>query len=144
MCVDCEDPLVDRFFSIVGRLGVFRLLLNSVDDLTLNQLRILFHLYYHGGRIMSEVAAHLHVSDPTATGIIHRLVERDLVERVADPADRRRVRVELSSAGRQRVDEMRHAGAEAAAAAFDRLTPTQRDTLFQALEPVYQLLTPTD
>jgi DNA-binding MarR family transcriptional regulator len=143
MVASCEEPLINRFFSIVGRLGVFRLLLDYTATLTLSQLRILFHLYYHDGKIMSEIAAFLQVSDPTATGIVDRLVQRGLVERVADPADRRRVQVELSSVGRQRVSEMRQAGAEAAAEVFGQLTSAQRDALFQALEPVYQLLTPT-
>ncbi len=138
----CEEPLINRFFSIVGRLGIFRLLLDPASDLTLNQLRVLFHLHYHGSRIMSEIAAKLQVSDPVATGIIDRLVERDLVERAADPSDRRRVRVDLSAAGRQQVMDMRCVGAEAAAAAFEQLSQEQREVLFQALEPVYELLAP--
>ncbi len=136
----CEEPLIHRFFSIVGRLGIFGLLLDPDSDLTLYQLRLLFHLYYHGDSGMGQIAAKLQVSDPTATGVIDRLVERDLVERAADPDDRRRVLVRLTEPGREQILALRCTGAEAAAGVFDRLTPGQQEALLAALEPVSQLL----
>ncbi len=136
----CEEPLVHRFFSIVGRLGVFGLLLSQDSELTLNQLRVLFRLHYRESVVMGEVADLLGVAQPTATGVIDRLVEKGLVERESDPADRRRVVVRLSAAGRERIQAIRCAGAKAAQAVFSRLDSLQREALLQALEPVYQLL----
>lgn len=136
----CEEPLINRFFSVIGRLGIFGLILDPTNDLTLNQLSVLFHLYYHRARTMGQIADKLGTADPTATGIIDRLVERDLVERTTDPEDRRRVLVRLTESGRDHVLTLRCAGAEAASAAFDRLTEEQRGTLFKALGPVYRLV----
>ncbi len=138
----CEEPLINRFFSIIGRLGIFGLLLEPAHDLTLHQLRVLFHLHYHGDRTMGQIAAKLQVSDPTATGVIDRLVERELVERAADPDDRRRVLVRLTASGREQVLGMRSAGAETVSAVFGNLSSTQREALLSALEPVEALLTP--
>ena len=108
----CEEPLIDRFFSIVGRMGIFLLLLDPGSDLTLNQLRVLFHLRYHEGRTMGDISDKLQVSHSTATGIVDRLVDRDLVVRVHDTVDRRRVVVAMSEGGREQVEAMRCAGAE--------------------------------
>ncbi|MBN1315760.1 MAG: MarR family transcriptional regulator [Anaerolineales bacterium] len=138
----CQEPLIERFFSIIGRMGIFSLLLDTDNDLTLNQLRVLFHLNYHGDRVMRQIAEKLEVSDPTATGVIDRLVERSLVERSSDPEDRRRVRVSLSARGCQLVSEMRRSGARSATAVFDQLAEDQKDALFQALAPVFELLDP--
>ena len=132
----CEEPLIERFFSILGRLGLFSLLLDPANDLTLNQLTVLFHLYYHGDRIMRQIAEKLRVSDPTATGIIDRLTEKGLVERFRDLEDRRRVIVGLTETGRRQIAEIRCAGAEPAASVFDRLTVSQRDALYASLGPV--------
>jgi DNA-binding MarR family transcriptional regulator len=136
----CDEPLIDRFFSVIGRLGIFSLILDPANELTMNQLSVLFHLYYHGGRAMGQIAARLQTSDPTTTGIIDRLVERELVERTADPQDRRRVLVRLTESGREHVYHLRCAGAEAASAAFSQLTGEQREALMNALAPVSQLL----
>jgi len=144
MATLCDEPLINRFFSIVGRLGVFGLLMDAEQDLTLHQLRVLFRLHYRGSVGMGQIAEQLQVTQPTATGVIDRLVERGLVERASDPSDRRKVRVKLTETGRRQVTSMRCAGAEIAQSAFDQLTQEQRDALFQALEPVYQLLTPSD
>lgn len=142
MTTSCQEPLIYRFFSIIGRLGIFGLLLEPGSDLTLYQLRVLFHLYYHGDQFMRQVASRLQVSDPTATGIIDRLVDKDLIERGTDSNDRRHVMVCLTGSGRQQVEAMRCAGAEAAARTFERLTDAQRDALYDAMEPVYELLIP--
>jgi DNA-binding MarR family transcriptional regulator len=133
----CDEPLVDRLFSVIGRLGVFRALLELGDDLTLNQLRILFRLYYRQGLMMGDVATALDVSQPTATGVIDRLVDKRLVSRTVDAEDRRRVVVVLTDEGRDRVNEMRCAGAEMAWKAIERLKSDEQQALFEALGPLH-------
>ncbi len=136
----CAEPLINSYFSIIGRLGIFSLCMDATSDLTLNQLRVLFHLFYHDGKTMSEIAAKLQVSHPTATGVIDRLEDRALVRRLPDPADRRKVRLELTEIGRDQIAQVRRTGAQAAQAAFAQLTAAQREALFAALAPVHTLL----
>jgi DNA-binding MarR family transcriptional regulator len=136
----CEEPLIDRLFSVIGRLGVFRALLDLGDDLTLNQLRVLFRLYYRQSLTMSDIAAALGVSQPTATGVIDRLVDRGLVARTIDKEDRRRVVVVLTEYGRQRVQTIRCAGADIAWKAIERLEREDQQALFDALGPLHELL----
>jgi DNA-binding MarR family transcriptional regulator len=136
----CDEPLIDRLFSVIGRLGVFRALLDLGDDLTLNQLRILFRVYYRQSLTMTDIAGALEVSQPTATGVIDRLVDRGLVARTIDAEDRRRVVVILTQEGRDRVEALRCAGAELAWQAVERLDPGEREALFDALGPLHELL----
>lgn len=49
----------------------------------------------------SELAAALHIDRGTLSGIVERLVQRKLVRRRADPSDGRRMRLELTAAGRR-------------------------------------------
>jgi len=134
------EPLVNLMFSVIGRLGIFGMLLDPEQDLTIGQLRILFRLYYRAFLTMGQVADMLSASGPTATGVIDRMVSKDLVERVVDPSDRRRVRVQLSARGVERVAALRNAGVERAQAVLTQLDPAQRTALNQALEPLHQLL----
>lgn len=48
---------------------------------------------------MGTLARNLHVSMPTATGIVHRLVHAGFVQRMPQPKDRRQVVVQLTRTG---------------------------------------------
>ncbi len=135
-----DEPLVNLMFSVIGRLGVFSMLLDPEQDLTIGQLSILFRLYYRAFLTMGQVADMLSASGPTATGVIDRLVAKDLLERVVDSSDRRRVRVQLSARGNERVATLRRAGVKRAQAVLTQLDLSQQAALYQALEPLHQLL----
>ncbi|MDF2720699.1 MAG: transcriptional regulator [Paenibacillus sp.] len=62
------------------------------------------------GLMVSEISAKLNVTSPTVTQHINSLEAQKLVERHADPADRRIVRIRLSDQGKtyiQRINEAR-------------------------------------
>lgn len=72
---------------------------------SMTQVHVLRHLEQHGPMPMSRLADLLDVSVSNATGLIDRMVERGLVERVGDPEDRRVVLVRPSAAGLQALDD---------------------------------------
>lgn len=78
--------------------------------LTMQQLKVLILLSFDNNRPSQDVAEELGVSLATATGIIDRLVARDLVIRAEDPRDRRVRRVRLTSAGRALIDDLSDTG----------------------------------
>ncbi|MFB9329287.1 MarR family winged helix-turn-helix transcriptional regulator [Paenibacillus aurantiacus] len=62
------------------------------------------------GLMVSEISEKLNVTSPTVTHHINSLAVQELVERHADPADRRVVRIQLSDKGKkyiQRINEAR-------------------------------------
>ena len=59
------------------------------STLTMQQLKLVALLATHGPLGGHDLARHLEVSMPTVSGIVDRLVERGMVERRADPRDRR-------------------------------------------------------
>ena len=64
------------------------------------------------GLTMGELSARLKVSNGNVTGVVERLVGEGLVERTAQPTDRRSYKVALTTAGRAAFAAMaeRHAG----------------------------------
>ena len=60
---------------------------------------------------LSELNRHVLLSQPALSRLVDRLADRGLVERAADPADGRSVRLALTEAGRERQREVgrRHA-----------------------------------
>jgi DNA-binding MarR family transcriptional regulator len=72
---------------------------------------------------MSELAERLRVARRSATSLVDELVERGLVERLADPSDRRAVTVAVTAAGAavlERLAERRREAASDLASALDR------------------------
>ena len=72
----------------------------DIFELTMPQWRAVLYLQ-EGPVHMSKLAAGLGVALPSATGIVDRLVERDLVIREEDPEDRRLVLCALTPEGQR-------------------------------------------
>jgi DNA-binding MarR family transcriptional regulator len=69
-------------------------------------LHVMTLLERHGEMTMSRIAELQDVSFSNATGLIDRIEERGLVERVRVPDDRRVVRVRLTDAGVRKLREV--------------------------------------
>jgi DNA-binding MarR family transcriptional regulator len=132
-----SDPLVD---SIVGELHVMIGSLRCAGTgrmvkagISMTHLHILWVLEHHGELPMSRLAELLDVSLSNATGLIDRMEERGLVERVRVPDDRRVVIVRASSQGAQMRDEIEALKQDRMRSILSRLTRTQLDRVLGAL-----------
>lgn len=72
-------------------------------NMSVEQWRVMAHLYEHGGCAMSELSTASGLSGATLTRMVDRLTTSALAHRNADPTDRRRVLVHLSRRGRTQV-----------------------------------------
>lgn len=78
----------------------------SLSHVSTTHLHALMVLDAEGSVPMGRLAESLLCSDPNATGIIDRMEERGLVERVRDSGDRRVVHVGITDAGRATLGEL--------------------------------------
>ncbi len=82
------------------------------EDLSMREYDVLYTLSKCPGHLrIGELHRHVLLSQPALSRMVDRLVERGFVERCADPADGRGVRLSLTDAGRdkQRQVGRRHA-----------------------------------
>jgi len=75
-------------------------------DISLSQHYVLAALEVRGAMTISELADLVGVTAPSASAIIDRMEERDLVRRRRDALDRRVVHVEITERGQSVVIEM--------------------------------------
>ncbi len=75
-------------------------------EMTLPQLQALRYLWLHSTVFMGELAEGLDISYPSATNMVKRLAEKDLVCRVVNPRDRREVEVVLTETGRALIQRL--------------------------------------
>jgi DNA-binding MarR family transcriptional regulator len=79
-------------------------------DTTLPRFDLMSQLWrYPDGLKMNELSRHLMVTGGNVTGIVDPLEKQGLVERAAEPSDRRAYRVRLTRAGRKAFAEMARA-----------------------------------
>ncbi len=79
--------------------------LSRKDHVNWLQIHALFMINEHGGPTMKELAQTLMVTAPTATSFVNRLVRNKLVDRKADPKNRKLVRLRITTAGRKLMQQ---------------------------------------
>ena len=93
---------IDQAFGELRCAGSQQLLRAGVS---MSHLHVMWMLRRHGALSMSRIAESLDVSLSNATGLIDRMAERDLVDRVRVDDDRRLVLVQLSAHGRATLEQ---------------------------------------
>ena len=94
----------------------------------------------HGPLTPSELAARERVQRPTATRVLAKLEQLDLIQRTPDPQDRRSALVATTPAGNALLDELRTRKTAFLAERLERLDPEERATLDRAAELLERML----
>ena len=92
---------------------------------------------------LNDLAARMGTSAPTASRAVDVLDELGLVARTPDPADRRAVRIELTSAGRTLVSERKARASVAFEPAVAALAASDRERLLELLARMTEALGPS-
>ena len=127
------DAIVDELHRMIGSLrcaGTGRMVKAGIS---MTHLHILWVLEHHGELPMSRLADLLDVSLSNATGLVDRMAERGLVERVRVPDDRRVVIVRASAEGNRARDEIEALKQDRMRSILTRLTPDQQTRVLLAL-----------
>ncbi|MEZ5319475.1 MAG: MarR family transcriptional regulator [Vicinamibacterales bacterium] len=98
------------------------------------QLFVLQRLAQAAPASINELAARTHTHQSSVSVVISRLVDRGLVRRATDPADRRRRLLTLTAAGRRRLRSAPALTQDRLIAAVLRLSPATRRTVARALD----------
>ncbi|HEX5589667.1 MAG TPA: MarR family transcriptional regulator [Candidatus Limnocylindrales bacterium] len=101
---------------------------------SMTHMHVLWLLEYHGDLAMSRMADLLDVSLSNATGIVDRMAERGLVERVRVPDDRRVVLVRIAAGGLAALDEIEAVKQDRLQSILGHLDPDQLDRVVAALD----------
>lgn len=138
----------DAIARILSRVeGIFHQLLPLAHrelldlDLTAPQLKVVLLLHLNGSSKMSSLAASLGVTMATATGIVDRLVEREVVTRENSKEDRRVVICQLSARGQELTDRLYTTSRDRARQLLEALEPRQLKLIDNALEGLSGVIT---
>jgi DNA-binding MarR family transcriptional regulator len=128
------EKATDLFVSVLAKALTERMLNERfAGQVTSAQVHGLRYLAHNEERLMSDLANGLGISYPAATKTVERLVKKGLVSRESDPADRRVVKVRLTTAGDQLIRDIDGARSQMLTAVLTRLAPEDREALLQGM-----------
>ena len=107
---------------------------------SLTHMHVLWLLQHQGEMSMSRLAGILDVSLSNATGIIDRMEEHGLIERVRVPDDRRVVLVRPAAGGLQALSETESSKRDRMRAVLGRLPASERPIVLAALRSLRRAL----
>jgi DNA-binding MarR family transcriptional regulator len=139
-CFLPEEPLpIGRALARVMRAVIFGDPPSpELDTLPLAQLRLLWVVFYASEATMKDFSERLGVSQSTVTQLADRLVKRGLVERRADPDDRRIVRLRVSPTGGQILMDAKNREHQTLQSVWEALTPSEQTDVVRGLETLAQ------
>lgn len=103
------------------------------------RISVLFAAERHGPIRLSEVAEREGLNPTLLSRLVGNLVADGLIERTADPIDRRSAWLEATAAGRELVAQIRRQRTEAIEAALSTLSLDERELLLGALPALEHL-----
>ncbi|WP_037890838.1 MarR family winged helix-turn-helix transcriptional regulator [Streptomyces viridochromogenes] len=103
------------------------------DGVTLPQFRMLVVLSTQGATNLVALAELLQVAPSTAMRMVDRLIAAGLADRQINPDNRRETLLQLTADGRRMVEDVTARRRAEIAAIVERLAPTQRAALVDAL-----------
>lgn len=131
---------------IAGTLILFRRLLDQQlrqdrdeQPLSMAELNVLGQID-RGNGLPSAIARAMALDPPRVTRITDHLVALGYVTRAEDAADRRRCVLQLTNAGRDRVEAGRAQIAAIVTSLLDGLSPAEREGLVRGLQAVRNLM----
>jgi MarR family 2-MHQ and catechol resistance regulon transcriptional repressor len=102
---------------------------NTIGDLTFSQFAVLEALYHLGAMTQGEVSTKILKSGSNITTVIDNLERDGLVQRKRDEKDRRVVYVDLTAAGRKKIETILPGHVAALVDEFSVLSESEQETL---------------
>ena len=134
------DAILTEVSGWVGELRCASMGRLVQGRVSLTQMHVLWLLQHHGEMSMSRLAELLDVSLSNATGIVDRMEEGGLIERVRVPDDRRVVLVRPTDGGLRALSETETSKRERMRAVLGHLPATERPIVLAALRSLRRAL----
>lgn len=127
------EETIGRVDQILGRRRRQFCAMPLFRGMSMVQVYLLMVLRESGPRTVSELASLLQVAAPSASAIVDRMEEHELVHRVRDSVDRRVVHVEIAEHGRAVVEQLSGVRQEEMRGVLQVMTDDELSSVVQGL-----------
>jgi DNA-binding MarR family transcriptional regulator len=134
------DAILTELGGWVGELRCASMGRLVQGHVSLSHMHVLWLLQHHGAMAMGRLAEYLDVSLSNASGIIDRMEEKGLIERVRVPDDRRVVLVKPGAAGIRALAQSETTKRERLRAILGHLSTSERTVVLAAFRSLRRAL----
>lgn len=128
----CAEEILDVIPAVMGSLR-HELRRDRTSSITFVQFRVLSFLNRQERSSLSGVAEHLELGLPATSKILDGLVGSAFVRRMTDPADRRRILLQLTATGLRELQATRSHSRRHLAAMLSPLTAEEQGDITHAM-----------
>ncbi|MCC6704652.1 MAG: MarR family transcriptional regulator [Thermomicrobiales bacterium] len=143
-----DDALVDATMQAVHQIARSVYILSSRHPILQNrtpaQIRALGFLDIEQTKTVGELADLMGVTISTASGLVDKLVEENLVERSTNPEDRRQVLIRLAPAAEAMKHEIKGIRTRQVRAALATLDSDRHDCFLESIQAIAAALANLD
>lgn len=102
-----QEAAIDALFAASALLDPVRLMVWDRENLTVTQLRLLWHLREQEGLSNADLADRLFVTRPSVSALLERLERGGFIRREVSPNDRRGICIWIEPRGRAALENLR-------------------------------------
>jgi DNA-binding MarR family transcriptional regulator len=102
-----QEAAIDALFASSALLDPARLMVWDRENLTVTQLRLLWHLREQEGLSNAELAERLFVTRPSVSALLERLERGGFIRREVSPNDRRGICIWIEPRGKAALENLR-------------------------------------
>jgi DNA-binding MarR family transcriptional regulator len=128
------SELIDAYESLMRRLAGVHAPVFAEVDLTMSQAKALYAVFAADRPRMSDLAHALGISLSAASEVVDRLVDLGLVDRAADPADRRHVILTTTPRAALVIERFRELGVAQLRRLLDRVEDRELEVVGRAID----------
>jgi DNA-binding MarR family transcriptional regulator len=126
-----SEQMLDKFHKMM------QLNVSEIDlQMTILQMHCCMLIYKENRIKMSEIAKIMSLQTSGATQLINKLIEKNMVERIYDDADRRNIFISLTKEGSEKITKIRSIRKNIMIQNFENLSEEDAQTLIN----IYQKL----
>lgn len=137
-----DEKITIDSLEIISEMAKVSKLTNKINDkfykkfkLTRIQFTALGFLYIVGetGYSLSEISEKLDITKPSASALIDRMVKLSMIERISSKEDRRKIKIIITSYGKEIMEEALKYNEELKKKTLSFLTEEERLTFYKLL-----------
>lgn len=132
--------IAEMYPQIMKVMGRLRSTLHEGMDLSYNQFKMLLAINDKGVCPLTTLAAELSIAMSSASEMVDKLVHLGLVCRSVDAESRRRVTIQLTTAGEKLISDLQKGIVENYRSLLNRLSDRDQARLVDALETLVDIL----
>lgn len=129
-----------RNYMLRGRMNMPESKEPCKQEPTFPQIKAMLMLHMSGPSTLKSFAGALDISHPSASQMVDRLVEMNMVTRLQDPDDRRRVVIDLTEMSRQYVEAHENSIVLQITNLMNKMDPKYVDTWVELAEHISEVL----